>query len=1154
MQRRDLSTAPSDVAVPSDLHTAASPGGTETLGDTETAGTTTAAVIRTPDQRVRVFVSSTLDELASERAAARAAITQLRLIPVQFESGARPHPPRDLYRAYLAQSAIFVGIYWQRYGWIAPGMTVSGLEDEYLLAQGKPKLIYLKAPAPARESRLQDLLDRIREENVACYRRFATAEELRELLQDDLAILLTEHFEQAQPGPVARASSAEAGDLPTGTVTFLITDIVGSTRLLQQLGAERYARVHADYSQFVRGACTAQGGRELYAAGDRFCMAFASASEAVAAAAAAQQGLVCHPWPEEGTVCVRMGLHTGAVHVVGTHYVGLDVQRAARIAAAAHGGQVVLSDATRALVEHALPESASLRDLGRYRLRDLQQPEHLFQLVVSAPPGLPSLPGLPGLPANFPPLNTLDTHPHNLPVEPTPLLGREREVAELSTLLRSSDVRLVTLTGPGGVGKTRLALQVAAELVDAVADGVWFVGLSRLTDPALVLPTVAQTLGLREAIATPLTEVLRAHLQAKQTLLLLDNCEQVAVAALQVADLLGWCPGLQVLATSRVALRLQGEHEYPVAPLALLPASGTSSAGPACAPEQIAGSPAVALFVARARAHRPDFQLTEANASAVMAICARLDGLPLALELAAARLKLLPPQQLLARLERRLPLLTGGTRDVEARQQTMRNTLVWSENLLSSDEQRFFRRLAVFVGGFTLEAAEAVCAQPKGAEPLGIDVLDGLGVLVDHSLVQPWTADGNKDRDGDGGMGTDVRFRWLYVVREYAQERLEASDEVAAVHAAHAAYYLALAEQSTPELRSAGQQAEEWLQRMGREYDNVRAALSWLRDRGEVTLGLRVAVAIGDFWIAHSRFSEGRGWLESLLAMTPSMMPSIMQSMRAPMAPQAEVVSPEAGVPAVVQTQARALLGTLAFLLGDDDTAAVQLEAGLALGRALGDQRAVVYALGSLGDLARVRGEAERAAARYEEMARTARDSRGLPAGAAQMLAGEGLAAYERGEWSHAEALLEEELAVHLKRREQDSMGLCLWLLGVVALHQADPMRATERLRQAAVLARTLGNQDGLAYVLEGLAWASGAVGRGERAARLLGAAAARREALGQVRWPHFREEVETEVATVREALGEVRWTAAYAVGRALSFDKAAAEALEDSGYAKPSE
>jgi predicted ATPase len=487
--------------------------------------------------------------------------------------------------------------------------------------------------------------------------------------------------------------------------------------------------------------------------------------------------------------------------------------------------------------------------LGAHRLKDLQRPEHLWQLV---------LPDLPGLAVDFSPLGTLDAHPHNLPIQLTPLVGRERKVVAVCALLQRADVRLMTLTGTGGTGKTRLALQTAAELMETFVDGVWFVGLSRLTDPELVLPTIAQTLGVREAGGQPIAVTLAAYLHTKQVLVVLDKFEQVVGAAPAVAELLHTCAGLKVPVTSRVVLHLRGEKQYRVRPL---PLPDPAHLAPT---QDLVQYGAVALFVQQAQDADATFALSNAAVLAISVICARLDGLPLAIELAAAKVRVLAPAALLARLEHQLPLLTGGARDVDTRQQTMCRTLAWSEDLLSPEQQRLFRRLAVFVGGFTLEAVEAVCAAPDGAEPLGMDVLEGLEALMDQSLIQQWTVDSTQGvGEGDG----DVRFRMLFVIREYAGERLETHGEAGALRHAHAAYYLGLAEQAEPELEGAGQM--EGVRRVEHDYDNLRAALGWLRDRGGVARGLRLAIAIDEFWNTRSLMSEGRTWLEGLLALVP---------------------------------------------------------------------------------------------------------------------------------------------------------------------------------------------------------------------------------------------------------------------------------------------
>jgi predicted ATPase/class 3 adenylate cyclase len=512
---------------------------------------------------------------------------------------------------------------------------------------------------------------------------------------------------------------------PSGTVTFLFTDIEGSTRLWEEQ-PEAMREALARHDALLRDAINAHGGVVFKTMGDQFCAAFTTAPAALAAALAAQRDLSGEGAPLVGALPdtglmgalpgteghprgvplrVRMALHTGAAEAREGDYLGPPLNRVARLLEAGHGGQVLLSQSTFDLARDHLPEGVSLRDLGEHRLRDLARPERIFQPVA------------PDLPADFPPLSTLDARPHNLPAQVTPLIGREKEVAAGQHVLRQEAVRLVTLTGAGGTGKTRLGLQVAAELLDQFSAGVFFVALAPISDPGLVASAIAQTLGVRELGGTPLLESLKAHLRDQQLLLLLDNFEHLLAAAPLVAELLAAAPRLKVLLTSRAVLHLRGEKEFPVPPLALpdpkhLPPVGADLVS---ALSQYA---AVELFIQRALDVKPEFVVTNENAPAVAEICVRLDGLPLAIELAAARIKLFPPEALLARLGSRLTLLTGGARDLPARQRTLRDAIAWSYDLLGESEQRLFRRLAVFVGGCTPEAAEAVCAD------FGFSILD----------------------------------------------------------------------------------------------------------------------------------------------------------------------------------------------------------------------------------------------------------------------------------------------------------------------------------------------------------------------------------------------------------------------------------------------
>jgi predicted ATPase/transcriptional regulator with XRE-family HTH domain len=717
------------------------------------------------------------------------------------------------------------------------------------------------------------------------------------------------------------------------------------------------------------------------------------------------------------------------------------------------------------------------------------------------------------------PLTAPAAGPHNLPVQPTALLGREEEVRQVVAALRRADARLVTLTGPGGIGKTRLAFQIAADLLGDFADGVWLVPLSRLTDPSLVLPAVAQTLGVSEQGGRPLLETLRAHLRDKRLLLLLDNFEQVVGAAGEVGALLGSAPALKLLVTSRVPLRLRGEQRFPVPPLALAQPGRIPSS------DHLTRYAAEALFVERAGRVRPDFAVTAANAAAIAEICARLDGLPLAIELAATRIAVLSPEALLARLSGRLKLLTGGARDVDERQQTMRATLAWSEDLLGPEEQRLFRRLAVFVGGCTLEAAEAVCIAPEGAEPLGVDLLDSVESLVEQSLVQ---------RREEGG---ETRFGMLHVIREFALERLEASGEGEALRRAHAAHFLALVEQAEPELTRP--EAAIWLDRLEREHDNLRAALAWAQEQGEAERGLRLVAALFRFWWARGHLREGRAWAEGLLMLEAGQ--------------RAEAV---AGTPGTARggvgarLRARALLagGGLAMDLDEDATARTWLEQAAALARTAGDRHTTARVLNSLGMVAVGANDLERAETRYAEslaLNRELDDRRGI----AVTLNNLGDVAVYQGDLERATVALTEALALARELGDRDHTAMCLQNLGRVAHKRGEVARAETLQREALVLFRDLGDPRHCSEALERLAGTAGAARHGERAARLLGAVAAVRATLGTPQPALERAETDAAVAPARAALGENAWAAAFAAGRALPLEQAIAEALQVSPY-----
>lgn len=609
----------------------------------------------------------------------------------------------------------------------------------------------------------------------------------------------------------------------------------GSTRLVQEVGPTVFKDILELHNESIRAACSKHGGTERGTQGDSFLVMFPEASAGIAAAVDAQIALAAVRWPEGAKVGVRMGLHTGVGMLGGDDYVGIDVHRAARITSAAHGGQVLVSEASRALVEYTLPPGTALRSLGEHKLKDLAHPERLYQLVID------------GLPSSFPPIASTEVVAGNLPVRLTTFIGREAELKELARLLEQS--RLITLTGPGGSGKTSLAVKFASSNGAVFRDGAWFVGLEAIADPALVAPAIASSLGLVEAPGVAATDQIAEYVKDRAMLIVLDNFEQVLDAAAFVGGLLRKAPALKVIATSRAALRQVGEQEFPVAPLAL--------PGPADAVADALTSPAVRLFVERARRVRPGYTLSSDDAHAVTEICRRLDGLPLGIELAASRVALLPPRTIAERLARRLDLPGAAPRDLPARQRSMEGAIAWSYDLLESPERRLLARLSVFRAGFRLEEADAVCGPES---ELGIDVLEGLSVLVDHSLVQP--------APGPDG----ARFRLLETIRTYAANRLTELAETTAIGRRHALAYRALAEAASSHLPGSDQLG--WLDRLTVEHDNLRAAIDWAIETGDTELGLRLGVALWRFWQLRGHLEEGLAQMTHILEMPGADAPS----------------------------------------------------------------------------------------------------------------------------------------------------------------------------------------------------------------------------------------------------------------------------------------
>lgn len=868
--------------------------------------------------------------------------------------------------------------------------------------------------------------------------------------------------------------------LPAGTVTFLFTDIEGSTRMLQALG-DRYTSLLERHHLLLRESVTAEGGAVVGTEGDSIFAVFPSAPRSVAAAVAAQRALAAEQWPGDMPLRVRMGLHTGEGTPSGSSYVGIDVHRAARIAAAGHGGQVLLSAPTAALVEHLLPDGVTLLDLGEHRLKDLERSERLNRLLIE------------GLPVDDRQVRSLDVIPNNLPVQNSSFLGREREIAEVRELL--GQARLLTLTGPGGTGKTRLSLQVAADALDRFPDGVYFVALAPIGDAELVAPTIAQEIGIANRGGLEPLDRLREHLRERTMLLVLDNFEQVASAAPVVGELLTSAARLTVLVTSRAVLHLYGEREYPVPPLGLPDPLRDRNV------EAISQYEAVRLFIERAVAVKPDFRVTNENAPAVAQIAVSLDGLPLAIELAAARIRVLTPDAMLQRLAHRLSLLSGGARDLPERQQTLRGAIGWSHDMLDDAERRLFAGMSVFVGGAGLEAVESVCATDDGGE----DLLDVLSSLVDKSLVRQVT-------DARG----QPRFGMLETIRDFALEQLERSGDATDLRRRHARLFAGLVETARPQLL--GAQKREWLDRLEDEHDNLRAAISWAVDNDEPELALRMTAGLWRMWQMRGYLVEGFEQVRRALAMAGAEHETVLRA------------------------DALEALGGLAWWKGELGPAREAYDACLALRRAQGDRRATAEAIYNLSftfafsgsDADYVRGEelTNEARALFEEI--------GDKAGVAKVMWAFANLGWTTNQLSAARDAGLQALPIFRELDDEFMVGWTLYDLGVVAVKLRTLDEARLHLSEALEIFAAARDVSGYVLVLDAVAALAEAQGDRQRAARLSGAVAALETSSGTGLNPTNRDLLGFQPDRLRH---DPVTAAAWVRGSRMSTDEAIAEA-----------
>lgn len=879
-------------------------------------------------------------------------------------------------------------------------------------------------------------------------------------------------------GPVP--DSDEVTKLPTGTVTFVMTDIEGSTRLLQTLG-RAYSKVLEDHYVILRESFGAHGGVEVSTNGDAVFFAFDDAASAAAATVDVQRRFKAHDWPAGTAVRVRIGVHTGKPTIVDRDYVGIDLHRAARIAAAAHGGQIVVSDAARGLMTGLLPDDAYLHDLGEHRLKDLEHPERLGQLVA------------PGLDTAFPPLRGAESRSHNLPSAASTFVGRRREKSELLRIL--ADHRLVTLTGPGGTGKTRLSLAVAEAALGDFRDGVHFVALAAISRADEVVPTIAAAFNLRENATRPTQDVLIDYLRPRSLLLLLDNFEQVIGAALTVGVLLSGAGQLKILVTSREPLQITGEQVFPVPPLAV------PSPQVVVGPEDLADIESVDLFVQRARSVRPGFALTVDNARAVAELCERLDGLPLAIELAAARSSLFDPSELLARLDRRLSQFTGG-RDLPERQRTLRGAIDWSHDLLDDAHQVVFRRLSVFPGGWSIEAADQVCLPQE----VGLDCVEALSSLRDKSLV--FREDARRS----------VRLGMLETIAQYARERLEESKDSPEILRRRAVYFAELAEAAAGQI-TGGPDQDLWFDVLDTEIDNLRAVIRWSIDTRAVEHGLRIVAAVGPFWLFRNHTKEGRRHIADLLSANA------------------------ADVPAALRAAALDVAADLATYQSDYLAVPALANEALIIHRELGNLAAVALQLGNLG-YAMIMSNPDRALEYFRDSVAVYRDL-GSPTSIAAPLVGLAVIDMRHGELDDAVAHLHEARLLWEQAEDEHSVIIPIGLAGMAARLRGDV--ATARAHYVEVLNRSRRSGQFLGYslALSGLADLALQRGDAELAAILDAAQQELTEQLGGT--PTFELlGISAASQRARAELGDERYEAAASRGRSTPINDVLDLALDD--------